>query len=130
MGNVVPIDAVAEQGADPVAVVIGGLVVDEYLGMVVDGELLLGPGVVELEAKEARVGVELGRFLKAQLFGKEQLIVTGGDGVAHGQAGNGLPQAAAAHADIVGLVEDVEHLFQLFGRVLVIEGQVQATVGP
>ncbi len=96
--------------------------------MIIDGELFLSPGVVELDTKEPGVGMEFGRLFKAQLLGKEQLVVTGGDRVAHRQARDRLPQPAAAHADIVGVVQGIQKLFQLARRVLVVQRQILALV--
>ena len=64
--------------------------------------------------------MKLGGFIKAQLFGKQEFIVSGRNRVAHRQAGYRLPQPAAAHADVVSLIQRVEELRQLFRRVLVI----------
>ena len=129
VGDVFPINPFAEQRLDLFPVIVGGLAVDEHFGVVIDGELLLGPGIVELEAKETGVGVKLGDLFKAQLPGEQQLIVAGRHRVAHRQAGDRLPQPPAAHADIIGFVQRVQQLFQFFGRVLVIEGQLQAAIG-
>jgi len=124
MGDRLPVDAFAEEGADLLPVVTGRLAKDVHPRVIVDGELLLGPGVVELDAEQARVGVELGGQLEAELFRKEQLVVAGGHGVAHGQARDGLPQPPAAHHDIVRLVQGVQQHLQLLAGILVVERQL------
>ena len=62
--------------------------------MIVDREALVRPAVVERDAQQIGVVLEVRRQLETQLAREEQVVIAGGHGIAVGQFGDGLRSAA------------------------------------
>ncbi len=69
------------------------------MGMVEDGVAFIGATVIERDAKEIRVVLELRGEVEAKLAAEQQLVIMNGKRIAGGQAWNGLIEPVGRHRD-------------------------------
>ena len=106
----------------------GGLLEDQHLGMVVNGEGLLRGVVVDGPAGELGIGGPRVYQFKTQLTGEQRAIVVARHWVALGHARNRAVEAVARQEDVVRLVQLIEELLALLLVVRVIEREIEAAI--